>query len=139
MKIDFVHISLIIVILLIFCGSKQEGFHGDINNFNGDWSPWSRMPPKRWEPRQYNYWKPWWFFTNKFHPANPSITNYNSNTYVLPQHRHTTIPVEETQLQLLPKDLAQKEKGLLNIKLDNTMIIILIILVTAFLLIHNRL
>jgi hypothetical protein len=43
------------------------------------------ITPKYWNERVRNNWSPWWYHTDGYHTAVPSITQYDSSPYKLPE------------------------------------------------------
>lgn len=85
-------LTLIIIILLI----KKKEHYFPIQSY-----PY--LPPRHWKNRSYSQWNPHWFYgsiyqtpkyvnlwnplwdsDNEYHPAVPSIVNYEPNSYKLP-------------------------------------------------------
>ena len=76
---DYITIALVILILYGLMFKKKEGF--------SVLPEWPYIPPRYWSPRKRQYWSPWWYYENEYHPAVPKVVNYDSTEYRFPDYK----------------------------------------------------
>jgi len=67
---------------------------------------WPYLPPKQWENANYDQWGKQWYHHNEqqYHPAMPSITNYDNTQYKFPKNSLRILEEQFNKKQKLQKE-----------------------------------